>query len=275
MKNSLFILVLILLTSCSKNDEIIDYPTQNDEEIKAYIATNNLNAIKSNSGLYYVINEQGPGEQPIQTDRVKVAYKGYLTDGSIFDENATGYDTNLQDVIRGWTEGITYFNEGGSGILLIPAHLAYGSSDYSTIPGGSVLIFEIELIYVNYVTENDEEISAYIADNNLNAQKSSTGLYYVIDELGDGKQPTETDNVTVAYKGYFTNGSIFNESTADGASFNLEQLIKGWTEGITYFKEGGTGTLLIPAHLAYGNNGTFGIPAGSVVLFDINLLSVN
>ena len=275
MKNTLIALTLILFMSCSK-DEVKSYTAENDQEIQTYLSENNLNAQKSSSGLYYIIDNTGTGKNPITTDRVKVAYKGYYSNGTVFDESSEeGISFNLLDVIIGWTEGITYFNEGGSGKLLIPSHLAYGSNDYKEIPGGSVLIFDIELIYVNYETENDMEISSYITGNNLNAQKSSTGLYYVIDELGDGKQPTKTDNVTVSYKGYFTNGTVFDESTAEGASFNLQQLIKGWTEGITYFKEGGTGTLLIPAHLAYGNNGSFSIPGGSVVLFDINLLSVN
>ena len=276
MKNALFILALVLFTSCSKDNDTIDFTTQNDNEIQAYIATNNLDAIKSNSGLYYVIDEQGTGDKPTQTDRVKVAYKGYLTNGFVFDESTSGFDTILQLVIAGWSEGITYFNEGGRGKLLIPAHLAYGNNPPTGIPVGAVLIFDIELIYVNYATENDEEIVAYIADNNLTAQKSDSGLYYVIDELGDGDQPTETDNVTVAYKGYLTNGTLFDETNEEGLSFNLQQVITGWTEGITYFKEGGSGTLLIPAHLAYGNNSVSGIIApGSVLLFDINLISVN
>lgn len=128
---------------------------------------------------------------------------------------------------------------------------------------------------IDYVTLNDEEIQKYISDNNLNAEKSSSGLYYVIDNLGSGAQPMATNNVTVAYKGYYTNGSIFDESNEQGISFNLQQVITGWTEGITYFKEGGSGMLLIPAHLGYGNNNYNGIPGGSVLIFDINLISVN
>jgi FKBP-type peptidyl-prolyl cis-trans isomerase FkpA len=58
----------------------------------------------------------------------------------------------------------------------------------------------------DYVAE--EEIAAYVAKNKLNAQRSDSGLYYVINEAGTGKQPTATSNVTVAYKGYFTNGSV-------------------------------------------------------------------
>lgn len=122
---------------------------------------------------------------------------------------------------------------------------------------------------------NDKEINDYITANNLNAEKSSTGLYYVIDEPGTGTQPAVTDNVTVAYKGYFTNGNVFDESNAEGISFGLQQVIAGWTEGITYFKEGGSGILLIPSHLAYGSTGRGSIPGGAVLIFDVHLISVN
>lgn len=126
---------------------------------------------------------------------------------------------------------------------------------------------------IDYVTQNDEDIQAYIAANNLNAQKSSSGLYYVIDELGTGEHPTFTDDVKVAYKGYFLNGTVFDESSAEGIEFNLQGVIRGWTEGITYFKEQGNGVLLIPAHLGYPN-GRGSIPAGSVLIFDIKLLEI-
>ena len=127
----------------------------------------------------------------------------------------------------------------------------------------------------DFRAENKQEILDYISENNLNAQESDSGLYYVIDELGTGAQPTISSNVTVAYKGYLTNGNVFDESDANGISFNLQQVIAGWTEGITYFKEGGSGMLLIPAHLAYGNNSLGMITPGSVLVFDIALISVN
>lgn len=149
MKHILFALALTLFISCSKDKEV-DYVAKNEQEIIAYIAKNNLTAQKSNSGLYYVINEPGTGEQPTQNSNVTVAYKGYFTNGNVFDQSASeGISFGLQQVIKGWTEGIPYFKEGGSGILLVPAHLGYGNNDYSTIPGGSVLIFEVKLVSVN------------------------------------------------------------------------------------------------------------------------------
>ncbi len=149
MKYALLSIVFTLFISCSKEKEV-DYVAQNEEEIAAYVAKNNLNAQRSDSGLYYVINEAGTGKQPTATSNVTVAYKGIFTNGTVFDQsNADGISFGLQQVIRGWTEGIPFFKEGGSGILLVPAHLGYGSSDYNGIPGGSVLIFEVKLITVN------------------------------------------------------------------------------------------------------------------------------
>ncbi|TRX36785.1 peptidylprolyl isomerase [Flavobacterium sp. ZT3R18] len=128
---------------------------------------------------------------------------------------------------------------------------------------------------VDYVAKNDKEITDYIAKNKLTAQKSDTGLYYVITEAGTGAQPTAASNVTVAYKGYFSNGTAFDQSTSAGISFGLNQVIKGWTEGIPHFKTGGSGILLVPAHLGYGNNAVGPIPGGSVLIFDVKLIKVN
>jgi FKBP-type peptidyl-prolyl cis-trans isomerase FkpA len=69
----------------------------------------------------------------------------------------------------------------------------------------------------------------------LNAQRSDSGLYYVINEAGTGKQPTATSNVTVAYKGYFTNGSVLIKAMP--ISFGLQQVIRGWTEEFLILKK--------------------------------------
>lgn len=148
MKYTLFALIFILFISCAKEKEV-DYTAKNEKEIVAYIAKNKLNAQRSASGLYYVINEPSTGAQPNANSTVTVAYKGYFTDGSPFDESKPeGISFGLQQVIKGWTEGIAYFKEGGSGVLLVPSNLGYGSEGRSGIPGGSVLIFDVKLISV-------------------------------------------------------------------------------------------------------------------------------
>lgn len=147
---SLFALTLFI--SCNSNDDPkkTDYTVENEKEIVDYIAKNKLDAKRTDSGLYYVVNEPGDGAQPTASSNVTVAYKGYYSNGSIFDQSkAAGISFGLNQVIKGWTEGIPYFKVGGSGILLVPSHLGYGPFDYNSIPGGSVLIFDVKLISVN------------------------------------------------------------------------------------------------------------------------------
>ena len=127
----------------------------------------------------------------------------------------------------------------------------------------------------SFEPETEQDIIQYIEDNNLNATRSNSGLYYVINNEGSGTRPTSSSNVTVDYKGYFLDGVVFDESNSNGISFGLNEVIQGWTEGITYFREGGNGILLVPYNLGYGESGRGSIPGGSVLIFDIRLLSVN
>lgn len=119
-------------------------------------------------------------------------------------------------------------------------------------------------------------IKQYIADNNLDAEETTSGLHYVINDLGTGNHPVSSDDVRVRYKGYFTDGDVFDESDAAGITFNLQGVIEGWTEGIPKFKEGGDGILLIPSALAYGESGSGSgsIPPNTVLIFDVELLDI-
>tara|TARA_B100001059_G_C17537797_1_gene428847 strand:+ start:270 stop:683 length:414 start_codon:yes stop_codon:yes gene_type:complete len=127
---------------------------------------------------------------------------------------------------------------------------------------------------VDYTQIDEDIITEYIVDNNLTAIATGTGLYYVVDTPGNGTQPNSQSTVTVAYKGYLTNGSVFDESASSGISFSLTSVIQGWQEGIPYFKEGGSGILLIPSALGYGSQATSGIPANSVLVFEVELIDV-
>ncbi|WP_405562793.1 FKBP-type peptidyl-prolyl cis-trans isomerase [Polaribacter sp. Asnod6-C07] len=127
---------------------------------------------------------------------------------------------------------------------------------------------------VDYDALNEIEIQDYITENNLNPEKSDSGLYYIIKEEGVGVSPTITSNVTVYYKGYNTDGVVFDESSEDGATFNLNQLITGFSEGITYLKEGGEATLIIPSKIGYPYY-SYSSLAGEVVLFDVKLITIN
>ena len=149
MKQFILILFIAIGLFACKQKESIDYIEIDEDLISKYVADSNLNAIATGTGLYYVVQATGVGIQPLSESTVTVAYKGYLTDGTVFDESdSNGITFSLKNVIKGWQEGIPLFKEGGSGILLIPSALGYGSSAQGQIPANSVLIFEINLIDV-------------------------------------------------------------------------------------------------------------------------------
>lgn len=126
------------------------------EQGKKYIAEylkKNTKAKQTKSGLAYEILKEGSGKTAKATDTVEVHYHGTLISGTVFDSSV---DRNkkikfpLNRVIKGWTEGLQLIKEGGKIRLIIPSDLAYGENGSPpTIPGGSTLIFEVELFKVN------------------------------------------------------------------------------------------------------------------------------
>lgn len=113
-------------------------------------------------------------------------------------------------------------------------------------------------------------IQEFLQENGLVAERTASGLHYIIDEQGTGGNPTATSDVDVTYKGYLTDDSVFDPGSR--TSFNLSRVIPGWTEGIQLFEKGGKGMLLIPSYLGYSNRPpTSAIPRNAVLLFDIEL----
>jgi FKBP-type peptidyl-prolyl cis-trans isomerase FkpA len=122
--------------------------------------------------------------------------------------------------------------------------------------------------------KDDGIIQTYLTDHKLTATKTASGLYYIISNPGTGSNPTVNNVVTVYYQGYFTDNKVFDQTVfGTPATFPLGQVIKGWQEGIPLIKKGGTIKLLVPSALGYGNDPPSGIPAGSVLIFDVELLS--
>ncbi len=126
---------------------------------------------------------------------------------------------------------------------------------------------------IDSIAENEADIQAYISENNLTTQKTASGLHYIIHSVGTGVSPTDNSNVTLAYKGYLLDGSVFDQSTR--TSFSLSGLIPGFREGVKLLKRGGSGTFILPSNLGYGNQGSGPIAGGAVIIFDISLISIN
>ena len=124
-------------------------------------------------------------------------------------------------------------------------------------------------------TQNLEAGKKFLADNakKEGVKTTASGLQYKIVKPGTGKAPKQTDEVTVNYRGTLINGNEFDSSDKHGepATFKLDGVIKGWTEGLQLIKEGGKIQLFIPPELAYGDRGPLG---HRTLIFDVELVSV-
>lgn len=111
----------------------------------------------------------------------------------------------------------------------------------------------------------------------VDAKTTASGLKYVVVKDGTGNSPSETSSVTVHYHGMFMDGKVFDSSVQRGhpATFKLNEVIKGWKEGLQLMKEGGKTNFLIPGDLAYGAQGRPGIPPNSTLIFEVELIKIN
>ena len=120
---------------------------------------------------------------------------------------------------------------------------------------------------------DDKIIQDYLTENDLSATKHSSGLYYIIDVEGSGYSPNSNSVIEIKYKGYLTNGTVFDETEGNAsATMSLSSLITGWRIGVPLLKKGGEGTFFIPSALGYGTNATGNIPENSVLIFEIELI---
>ena len=137
-------LITISTNSCKKEEDGNEQVEIDKALIEEYISDNQLNAQSTSSGLHYVILKTGSGEHPTSYSTVTVAYKGYLLNGDVFDENLA-FTSRLSSLIKGWKEGIPLIGRGGKIKLLVPSALGYGSQQQGNIPANSVLVFDITL----------------------------------------------------------------------------------------------------------------------------------
>jgi len=112
--------------------------------------------------------------------------------------------------------------------------------------------------------------------NNPGVYQTQSGLQYKVIKMGEGPKPTNTDKVKVHYEGKLINGKVFDSSYERGEpiEFELNQVIPGWAEGLTLMPVGSIFELYIPSDLAYGDRPIGEIPAGSTLIFKVELLEI-
>ena len=235
-------------------------------------------AEKTPSGLASKVLKPGTGkDKPGAADNVEVHYTGWTTDGRMFDSSVKrGAPARfpLGNVIKGWTEGLQLMTVGEKRRFWIPGPLAYGDVAMGGRPSG-MLVFDVELLGFTPAPK-PPEVPSDVAAAPKSAKKTKSGIAYKVLKKGTGKEhPKAESNVEVHYSGWTTDGKMFDSSVMRGqpATFPLNGVIPGWTEGVQLMVVGEKTRFWIPGNLAYDNSPRPGAPKGTLV-FDIELLSI-
>jgi FKBP-type peptidyl-prolyl cis-trans isomerase FkpA len=128
------------------------------------------------------------------------------------------------------------------------------------------------------VDTNHKAAAKFLAENGKKpgVQTTASGLQYKVVKEGSGEAPKATDDAVVNYRGTLLDGTEFDSSYKSGqpATFPVGRVIPGWTEGLQLMKPGGKYILYVPPQLAYDQRAPGPIPPGSLLIFDVELLSV-
>ena len=228
----------------------------------------------TDSGLASKILSPGTGTaHPDAWDQVTVHYSGWTTDGTMFDSSVSRGEPAtfpLNRVIPGWTEGLQLMVVGEKRRFWVPEDLAYVGQPQR--PQG-MLVFDVELLEITDQVEPPKAPSD-VAGPPADAETTDSGLASKVLSPGTGTDhPKASSRVTVHYSGWTTDGKMFDSSVTRGqpATFNLNQVIPGWTEGVQLMVVGEKRRFWIPENLAYA--GQQGAPQGMLV-FDVELMEI-
>lgn len=257
---------------------------------------------KLDSGLeYQIVKDEKGDKKATEGSMIKMHIQTLINDSIIFDSRKQNGNEPISTPVQkpqqkgDVMEGFTLLSAGDSAIFRISTDSVFKDSMSRPpfVKKGDMMSFRVKMVSVSSKEEfeaeqmkaaeaqngiDDKLIQDYVTKNGLTAQKTPNGIYYIIEKPGSAKHPTAENTVKVHYKGTLMDGTVFDSSydRNQPAEFPLANVIKGWTQGIPLFGEGGKGKLIIPSSLAYGANPQPGSPIkpNSVLIFEVELLQI-
>ena len=259
------ILPVLVFTLATAAASAAQTPAGGPIQAPADVAAPPADAVKLPSGLATKVVKAGTSkDHPGKDDLVTVDYTGWKTDGSMFDSSVTRGKPAVfpvSRVIAGFSEGLQLMVPGEKRRLWIPEPLAYKGTRE---PKG-MLVFDVQLI--GMPNRAPADVKAPPAD----AKTTASGLAYKVLQQGTGgRHPKPSSQVTVHYTGWATDGKMFDSSVVRGepATFALDGVIPGWTEGVQLMVEGEKTRFWIPEKLAYKGQS----PPYGLLVFDVELI---
>ncbi len=255
-----FATVLITITACGPQRKVVTEAPQ----------WNTLD-----SGIEYLLQENGEGDLAKINDVLKVHYVLMLEDSTVIDSSRergepVSFKLGAGQVIKGWDIAFAHFQEGDKAWIRIPPELGYGDRAMGNIPPNSMLLFDVE------VTDIVKAPEPYEVEEKTVVNELASGLKYAIVDKGKGKKLEEGMRVKVHYTGFFEDMTMFDSSLEREEPIEIilgrGMVIKGWEEGLAQLRVGDKARLYIPYDMAYGEQGRGPIPPKADLIFDVEVL---
>ena len=261
------------------------------------------------STLEYMIVQDAPGtKKAVPGSIITMHIRTVVNDSALFDSYRMNNNEPVpaqiqQPSFKGdLMEGLAMLTAGDSAVFRSPADSVFRGQFPSFVKSGDKVNFFVRMVTVKTQEEynkeqedaaakqngvDDKPLQDYIRNNKLKVEKTKSGLYYVITQKGSGDNAKAGQDVTMNYTGRLLDGTVFDSNVdpkfGHVQPFNFKlgagQVIKGWDEGVALLNKGAKATLLIPSSMAYGSrampggpNNPKGIPANSVLLFDVEMV---
>ncbi|MFW5820459.1 MAG: FKBP-type peptidyl-prolyl cis-trans isomerase [Bacteroidota bacterium] len=294
--------MMIILLSCQKEDDS-DLIAMEDRIFNAFLESKDITTEPTESGLYFISEEEGTGISPEEGDWALINYDLYLVDGeqlifttdkdkaigkNVYDSRVIYGNSKIQigSNLEGLDEGLTMMKEGGTAELLFQSDLGYGKNGAGVIGPYNSLLVKVELIEVikDPVMYEEEKIAKYLSESDMIISDTlESGLIYVEMNEGTGDSAMRDYKVGVNIEGYLLDGRMFMDEEV--FQFQLGKLdyavTQGLTEGVSYMKVGGKARLIVPYYLGYGEMGKsyyegvakVPIPPYTTLIYDVELLN--
>jgi FKBP-type peptidyl-prolyl cis-trans isomerase len=290
VKKAMYYLVLAAFGIVSCNDNSTPGPqNQFESDIAAidnYLNSIGVNALKENSGIRLVVHTVGIGGLPPKaTHTAEVNVTGKLfSNGTVFQpaQKVKGIVSSLVD---GMQLALTLLPVGTKATVYVPSALGYGETAIGSIPANSILIFDVELLSVTRETlekqrlQNDiKTIDDFLTAQSITAVKDTTGLRYVVTELGTGQIPSWYSKVKIRYTGTILGTEfVFYSGTSEpepGYDSRVVYYVHGFQVGLQNMPVGSKATFYVPSGLAFGSEVVGTVPAYSNLKYEIELLDI-
>jgi FKBP-type peptidyl-prolyl cis-trans isomerase FkpA len=296
-------LIIIALGFSACEQELSEAPLKDYElsVLESYLESEGIDAEPTESGLYYIENEEGTGRTPAPGDYVQINYSLYTIgdnqlvystveeiaeEWGIYDDRIL-YGPNKiirKDIVKGMDEGLGLMKEGGKATLIFNSDLGYGSEPRDLISPFTSLRIDVELLEVikDPIENEYKKTREFISSFSLMEQATDFGIYFTETEKPntDAANFEKKDSVIIEIIGKLLDGRVFytNPNFKFQIGTNTRDVTPGLNEGLTYMREGSKAIIIVPYDKGFGAAGLqryngyvkTPIPPYSTLVYEVN-----